>query len=234
MDDEGVCLKHCRQEALQARRRVRGADGSARLRALYGFVIVCRERCRWAYPRVRGPAAPTTNMGRQQDDPLWRVPPMRSRRARRLLLSALAGSGLTAASLGGPLVSGALGASTAEEAGSPSVPSAPVIAGAGAQESIPGQRPGTTPAKAPAKPSTNTTPSTSSSGTGSTGQGASAQPSSGAVPEAPPVVLQRGQKATTDIVRDTQSQTRKGLVIGPNRRHPSLVAGPAGPPACNA
>ena len=51
-------------------------------------------------------------MGRPQDDPTRRMPPIKTsrRRAWRALLSALAGGGLTAAGLGGPLTGGALGA----------------------------------------------------------------------------------------------------------------------------
>src|SRR5271165_2520985 len=65
----------------------------------------------WAYPRVRGLAAPTTNMGRPHDDHNRRPLPMRSRRRRAwfAVLSAVAGGG-TAAVLGGPLAGGALGA----------------------------------------------------------------------------------------------------------------------------
>ncbi len=113
------------------------------------------------------------------------------RRALRAVLSALAGGGLTAASLGGPLAGGALG-STAVATTSPEGPSTPVTttnSGAVPQETTAG---------APSS-TTQTTPSTSTSGTSTAPHLSSPTPAGGsptAVPEAPPVVLQRRQRIT--------------------------------------
>ena len=62
--------------------------------------------------RERGLAAPATTMGSPRDSQSGRKPPMNNsrRRALRAVLSALAGGGLTAASLSGPLAPGAIAA----------------------------------------------------------------------------------------------------------------------------
>ncbi len=167
--------------------------------------------------------------------------PIRSRRhGRRLLLSALAGGGLTAASLAGPLVTGAFGAGAPAE-GTPSVPSTPVIAGAGAQESAAGQRPAKAPAKVPTKASTKPSTSTSSSGSGSTGGGGSSQSSSGAspgsVPESPPVVLQHVQKATagkkSGVAAETGANAGKGATGATGATGTTGATGPAGAAPAN-
>ncbi|MGA2321069.1 MAG: lytic murein transglycosylase [Solirubrobacteraceae bacterium] len=109
--------------------------------------------------------------------------------ARRAFLSTLAGGGLTAVGLGGPLAGPALGASPpagspAEGASAPAAASpAPVAPEGGPQE-------------AATTTTTTSTPSPSSSGASGAPQ-ASASPPAEAVPsEAPSVVLQRRQKTT--------------------------------------
>ena len=122
------------------------------------------------------------------------------RRAFRAILSALAGGGLTAAGLGGPLASAALGATTgtpvpSEEAAAPSAES-------GAQETAtpPSTTTSTTPAASttisedPSAPSS--TPPTSS--TPSTAPQTTTTPEP-ATPQTPAVVLKRKQKATPSV-----------------------------------
>ena len=116
-------------------------------------------------PTIWGGFAPTTTMGRPPNDRLQRMAPLTNsrRRARRAALSALAGGGLTAASLGGPLASGALGASVsahthASKVAAP-IPITVTESGSGAQGS------GTQASGAGQPTTTSSTPSPSSTST---------------------------------------------------------------------
>jgi hypothetical protein len=108
--------------------------------------------------------------------------------ARRAMLSALAGGGLTAAGLGGPLAGGALGAEAAtgtSPAGeSPSPPVTATTPQASAPAPAAGQ-PASSTSTTPAPSSTSTAPSTPASPPGGPGQGA------------PIVVVQRKQQTTS-------------------------------------
>jgi membrane-bound lytic murein transglycosylase B len=129
-------------------------------------------------------------MGRPIDEQIQRMPPMSGARRRALaaVLSALAGGGLTAAGLGGPLAGSALGAEG---------PSTPPVATEGTTTQAPSP---TTPAPAPA-PAPSTQPSTA---TTTTPPPATPPPTStvptattpAVTPEVPVVVLQRKQRAT--------------------------------------
>ncbi len=147
---------------------------------------------------------------------------MRKRRRRvwRALLSALAGGGLTAAALSGPLTAAALGAAEPDEpVGTPTVPTAPVVTGAGAQEAVKAQPTKTTSPKHATKPSPKhatkpspkPSPSTSTSPSGTTCMNTRSQPASGApssgVPAASPVALQHKQKATSGRKAPSSSAT---------------------------
>jgi soluble lytic murein transglycosylase-like protein len=123
------------------------------------------------------------------------------RRAVRAILSALAGGGLTAVGLGGPLASAALGATTgtpvpSEEAAAPSSES-------GAQETA--TQPSTTTSttsEATSAPST-TTPATSVPST----TPPATTTSEAAAPQAPAVVLKRKQKATASVPSNPSQTT---------------------------
>src|SRR5437868_5468964 len=112
--------------------------------------------------RFIGQDAPTPDhdMGRPRDDRHGRMTPaeqMRAgRRAWRVLLSALAGSGLTAVTVGGPLSSKVFGATGSKPHTSGSVPLAVSETGTATQESGAGTPPGSTQTT-----STSTTPTTS-------------------------------------------------------------------------
>src|SRR6185312_9491313 len=157
----------------------------ARLRILYGFLIACRYECRWAYPAYVDQVRRPQHMGRPADDrDRGMTPPTGARRrALRAVLGALAGGGLTAASLGGPLAPDAFASHLAE------VPSTPEVTA--------GSEPTTTETGAtttPAPTTTSTTPaevSTPSTTPTSTTPKPAAPP-----PEQPAVVLQRRQKTT--------------------------------------
>jgi membrane-bound lytic murein transglycosylase B len=135
-------------------------------------------------------------MGRPIDDQNQRMPPMNSARRRALatVLSALAGGGLTAASLGGPLTGLAYGAEAPT--------GSPVAAeGSTTQASSPST-------SAAATPSTPATPSTSTTTTAPTATtpAASTPASTPAVqPQAPVVVLQRKQQATESAPTTVQA-----------------------------
>ena len=141
------------------------------------------------------------------------------RRARRALLSALAGSGLTAASLGGPLSNAALGASAktrphAIKSAAP-IPITVTESGSGAQGT------GTQTAGAPQPTTTSSTPSPSSTSTApQAGTPAPAAPALTA-PEAPTVVLQHKQKTTpaknaSPNVTAVHAQPTTGAANAPN------------------
>jgi hypothetical protein len=103
------------------------------------------------------------------------------------VLSALAGGGLTAASLGGPFASGALGAGVPAPTDTPSTPVAASEPGAAPEAPGAGQQTTTTTTPSPANPSVGPQPSTPTS------------PTTIPVPPPPPpptVVLQRRQKTT--------------------------------------
>ncbi len=169
----------------------------------------------------------------------------RRRRALRAVLSALAGGGLTAASLGGPLAGSALGETVSSTGTSPEGPSTPVTAansGSTAQELTAGGPSNTT----------QTTPSTSTSGTSPAphlGTSSPAGPSNAAPEEAPAVVLQRRQRITESrkpprSTTSTQAKPKGGQkgatgatgatgptgTSGPNNvaLPPQVVAGQAG------
>ncbi len=171
------------------------------------------------------------------------MPPLNSarRRALRAMLSAVAGGGLTAASLGGPLASGAFGAATTTSTPvSTDGSSAPAAAdsgaaaqeAAGAQEAAAGQpstSTSTAPAASAAPTETSTAPSTTAPST------TAPQPSAPATggSEAPTVVLQRKQETspgtTSSPVQTTikaKTKTRKSTkptnkTSGPNNVAPS-------------
>jgi membrane-bound lytic murein transglycosylase B len=161
-------------------------------------------------------------------------------RAWRALLSALAGGGLTAASLGGPLSGGALGAdapaSPPTSTDGVSTPVAAPTSGAGAQATGTAQQPATSTSTAPAATTPPTNPPAPSGTTP-------------AVSEAPTVVLQRRQKTTaggqgkspttsvTHALPNSIPQTAAGahapqgaVASGPNgvAPPPQLLAGQAG------
>jgi Transglycosylase SLT domain len=155
------------------------------------------------------------------------------RRAMRAMLSALAGGGLTAAGLGGPLASGAFGATATTGAPVPGEGSAPPGAEAttGAPEVEPSQPStsiSTTPSTSTTAPDTSTAPSTTAP---SKPKPTSSSPSSS---EAPTVVLQRKQKASASEPSNPNRTTTNGKstkkVSGPNNvaASPQSVAAQAG------
>ena len=134
------------------------------------------------------------------------------RRALRALLSALAGGGLSAAGVGGPLAAPALGAGeiTTTPAGTAEAPPA-----AGAGQS-------TTPA------STSTTPAPSAPPSTGTGTGTTTVPAA-PPPEAPAVVLQRKQKTTPAVqpakaVTPTKASTKSAKEKAQKASGPNNVA----------
>ncbi len=157
------------------------------------------------------------------------------------MLSALAGGGLTAASLGGPLTGGALGSVVPSGATSPpegsSTPVTTPNSGGSSQEAAAG---------APSSTSTTSPSSTSTSSGSHVGSQPSAGAPSGPVAEVPTVVLQRRQKTTasknassnltTTPPKPKAPQSSKGAAkpgataSGPNNvaLSPQLAAGEAG------
>jgi hypothetical protein len=168
------------------------------------------------------------------------------RRAVRAVLSALAGGGLTAASLTGPFTGGALGADipggTAGPSGGPSTPTSSAHAGARFGQANAGQ-PSNTSSTVPSPPPTGTTgPQTPVPAT-------TGAPPSAAAETPPTVVLQRRQKTTpaktpqgnvTVTHAKPRALRRKAGATGPTGPHgvasgpnnvalpPQLVAGQAG------
>jgi membrane-bound lytic murein transglycosylase B len=135
-------------------------------------------------------------MGRPLDEQIQRMPPMSSarRRALRTVLSALAGGGLTAASLGGPLVNVAMGAeaATSTPASTEGATTQPASPASPTTEATSTQPTTSTPtASAPAAAPATTTPT-------------STTPAPSAAPEVPVVVLQRKQKATPSVRASVQ------------------------------
>jgi membrane-bound lytic murein transglycosylase B len=149
------------------------------------------------------------------------------RRALRAMLSALAGGGLTAAGLGGPLTGAALGATGAQSSAE---------AGAGTQEGETGQS--TTGASTtPATTSTTTETTTGASTTGaSTTTPASAAPTSTtpqasppapAASEVPTVVLKRKQQATASAPSNpSQTTTTANSESAKPTKHGEKASGP--------
>ncbi|HEX5852801.1 MAG TPA: lytic murein transglycosylase [Solirubrobacteraceae bacterium] len=146
------------------------------------------------------------------------MPPLISarRRALRTLLS-VAGGGLTAAGLGGPLANDALAAGTPVSTESSTTPTAPPTEGAPEQQST-----GATPPPT----STATTPPTATTPASSTVPQAST-PASPPPVEAPTVVLQHKQKATPSpppsptATNTTDQAAKKNKAQGPNNVAPS-------------
>src|SRR6202049_1598420 len=165
--------------------------------------------------RDRGPL--TTTMGRPIDDRPRRTQPMSDPRrwVRRATLSALAGGGLTAAGLSGPLAGGALGAgapATPSSPEGPSAPSAPEVAGPSTGSS---QGPKTT------QPSTSTsTPSPATSAPQASG------PTGPSAPEAPAVVVQRRQTVTPGNSSATQAKPLAGGKSPGVNAKPAPASGP--------
>ena len=152
-----------------------------RLRILYGFLIACRYECRWAYPATVDQVRRPDHMGRPADDRNRRMtPPTRARRrAVRAVLGALAGGGLTAAGLGGPLAASTFADHLAEVTAASEV----TAGGEPPAETTATAAPAPTPP--PATTTTTTPPSTTTT----------PQPAAPSV-EQPAVVLQRRQKTT--------------------------------------
>jgi membrane-bound lytic murein transglycosylase B len=155
----------------------------------------------------------------------------------RAMLSALAGSGLTVAGLGGPLAGGALAADAPVSSSPPgegtttpvTTTPAPSTPAAGAPEA----------AAAPANTSPTTTPAPSAAQPTTT-QPTTSQPATtpAAVPpvvEAPAVVVQRRQKTTPSknanrnpTTTPTQAQPTTGPLAGTGAGGPSTASGPNG------
>ncbi len=129
---------------------------------------------------------------------------------RRATLSALAGGGLTAASLSGPLAGGALGAGTGNT-GPAEGSAVPSVASESPSQSRP--REATTTTSTPSPAASPPPASTPQAGT----------PQSSGTPEAPAVVVQRRQRtsATSKNANPNLSATQA---------HPKAGAGPAKPP----
>jgi membrane-bound lytic murein transglycosylase B len=162
------------------------------------------------------------------------------------MLSALAGGGLTAAGLGGPLAGGALAADTPASSPSPSEGSAaPVTTPAPATPTPATGAAGTTEQQQPANTSTTSTPQPS------TTQPSAPQPASVPTPpvvEIPKVAVQRQQKTTPSKqaslnptvtathAQPSSSESAKGVAKGPTTASgpngvapsPQLVAAQAG------
>ncbi len=129
------------------------------------------------------------------------MPPTRARRrALRAVLSALAGGGLTAASLGGPLAGGAWAASFSNVPTTPEVSAETGETGTATTPASTGTTPTTT-APATTTPSTTTTPATT---------GPASTPAS--TPQGPTVTLQRKQKPSEGSKQSesTTSTTKQG------------------------
>lgn len=180
------------------------------------------------------------------------------RRAVRAVLSALAGGGLTAAGLAGPLANGALASTGSGTPVSPEGNSPAVESGSAGQEVEIGSSstststtaaPATTPTEAATSPGSST-PTTGTTGTPTTTAptttAAQPQTTAPSVSEAPAVVLQRKQKASPSAPANpaqttTTAQAGKGekstkhakakkKASGPNNvaLSPQLVAAQAG------
>ncbi len=153
--------------------------------------------------------------------------------ARRAMLSALAGGGLTAASLGGPLVGGALGAE---------VSAGTTTTGEGAQPPVTSTTPeaGTsTTGSGQSTTSTSTTPSSTSASppapTTSPSTTPSPPPPSGQPPagESPVVIVRHKQRVTPSKPARSLTQTKSKSTVTPSTKNASTPAGasaPAGAP----
>jgi soluble lytic murein transglycosylase-like protein len=155
-------------------------------------------------------------------------------RALRALLSALAGGGLTAAGLGGPLAAPALGAGTVnggQAAAEGAAGSAQTETGESSttststetttQPETPTTPTATTPAAT--TPSTTTTP-TATAPASTTPQASAPAPAATA---APTVVLRRKQKATASTpVNPSQTQTGTGTESAKSPKHSKKASGP--------
>lgn len=148
------------------------------------------------------------------------------RRAVRAMLSALAGGGLTAAGLGGPLAGQALAAT--------GVPAAE--AGGAAQEGEAGQsttETSTTPTTTSSTPTTETTSAPTTTAPASTTPASTAPAESAPAPaagEAPTVVLKRKQKASAGAPSNPSQTTTKasaeGGKSGRSSKHGGKASGP--------
>lgn len=155
--------------------------------------------------------------------------------ARRAMLSALAGGGLTAASLGGPVTGGALGAeapagSTTTGEGAPP-PATTTTPGAGtpttstgesttSTSTTPSTNPSTTPSSAASSPTTTTSPSTSPP--------PSSSPAAGPVAGEGPVVIVRHKQRTTPgrpAGRGNLTQTKAKSPGAPSTKSASTPGG---------
>jgi soluble lytic murein transglycosylase-like protein len=155
-------------------------------------------------------------------------------RALRALLSALAGGGLTAAGLGGPLAAPALGAGTVnggQAAAEGAAGSAQTETGESSttpttpEPTTPPQPPTPPTATTPAAttPSTTTTP-TATAPASTTPQASAPAPAATA---APTVVLKRKQKATASTpVNPSQTQTGTGTESAKSPKHSKKASGP--------
>jgi soluble lytic murein transglycosylase-like protein len=157
-------------------------------------------------------------------------------RALRALLSALAGGGLTAAGLGGPLAAPALGAGTVNGG------QAAAEGAAGSAQTETGESPtSTTSTETTTQPETPTTPTTttpaattpSATTTPTTTSPASTTPQASApapaATVAPTVVLKRKQKATASTPANpsqTQTGTGSGTESAKSRKHSQKASGP--------
>jgi soluble lytic murein transglycosylase-like protein len=180
------------------------------------------------------------------------MPPLNSarRRASRALLSALAGSGLTAAGLGGPLANAASAASGAPAVGDGSS-AASAEAGAGSQQSEGGQStttttttetsttpaetttsPTTTPTETTSAPTTTAPTATAPSATTPAAAPTTTAPQAGAsapaASEAPTVVLKRKQKPTAGAApASKQTSTAPTLTSGKSTKPSKKASGPS-------
>ncbi len=158
-------------------------------------------------------------MGRPNSDkPNAPLSALSRRRAKRALLSALAGGGLSAG-LGGPLASNAL-ALEAEPASAGSQSSA---AGTTSAQETPAQSTSTTETTTSSSPAASTTTSTTSTGTTPSDTPAANQPP--AATEAPTVVLQKKQKPSAPKAGNpNQSSTAKANSSARKKRTANNVA----------
>jgi soluble lytic murein transglycosylase-like protein len=160
------------------------------------------------------------------------MPPLNRarRRALRAMLSALAGGGLTAAGLGGPLASGAFGATATPVPTDGS--STPAAAEPGGSPQTEAGQSSTTPAASTAPsettPAATTTPTTTTTTT-TTPTTTAPQPSTPApaVSEAPTVVLKRKQKVTASAPSNpSATSTAPSTASGKSTKPAKKASGP--------
>jgi hypothetical protein len=171
-------------------------------------------------PRDRGSAAPAPrsdmDTNRQHDDQPRQRPPIGGshgiaphRVAWRTLLSALAGGGLTAASLGGPLAGGALAAEAPAGSTTTGASTPPLVT------TTPEADPATT-GTSSTSTSTSTTPSTTSTSPTTTSASPSTPPPDGSsAGEGPTVVVRHRQRTTpSKPLGDNTTQTKASSTGG--------------------